>query len=171
MEFRDIILAGHSKAQIKAIIKWVGDSQDRFDALFHLFLNEECRVVQRAAWPISYCVIEHPELIKKHFRNLITNLYNTNLPNAVKRNTVRLLQYVEIPETFQGEIMKLCFDYISTPTEAPAVKAFALTILQNLAQTYPDIKEEVKIIIENRWEAETPAFRSRAKKFLTSKKV
>lgn len=171
MELREAILAEHSKIQTRAIVKWVGNSQERFDALFHLFLNDEYRVVQRAAWPLSYCVIKHPQLIKKHFKELITNLQIPRVPNAVKRNTLRLLQRIEIPKRFHGEIMNLCFDYIASLTEAAAIKAFALTILQNLAQYYPEIKDEVKIIIEDRWEVETPAFKSRAKKFLAALKA
>lgn len=170
MELRETILAEHSKAQTKAIVEWVGSSQQRFDALFHLFLHDEYRIVQRAAWPLSYCVIAHPQLIIRHFEKLVANLYAPGLPDAGKRNTVRLLQSIEIPERFQGEIMDLCFKYIASPSEAPAVKAFALTILQNLAQYYPEIKTEVKTIIEDRWEIESPAFRSRAKKFLTARK-
>ena len=166
MQLREAILAEHSKAQTNKIIKWVGNSQERFDELFHLFLNDEYRVVQRAAWPLSYCVIEHPQLISKHFKDLIANLKLPGISNAVKRNTVRLLQYVEIPEEFHGDVLNICFDYIMSMSEPPAVKAFALTILQKLALHYPEIKDEVKIIIEDRWEAESPAFRSRAKAFL-----
>ena len=168
MELRETILAEHSKVQTNAIVKWVGNSQERFEALFHLFLKDEYRVVQRAAWPLSYCVIKHPQLIQKHFKDLIANLHTPNLSSAVKRNTLRLLQHVSIPERFHGEIMNLCFDYIASPAEAVAVKAFALTILQKIAQFYPEIKDEVKIIIEDRWEVESPAFKSRAKKFLAA---
>ncbi|MEI9912474.1 MAG: hypothetical protein WDO71_24170 [Bacteroidota bacterium] len=45
-------------------------------------------------------------------------------------------------------------------------KAFSLTILQNLSRLYPEIRNEIKVIIEERWEHETAAFRSRAKKIL-----
>src|SRR3954447_16357551 len=112
MELRKAILAEHSKAQTNAIIKWIGNSQERFDMLFQLFLRDEYRVVQRAAWPLSYCVIEHPELIAKHFKELVTNLQTPELSDAVKRNTLRLLQHIEMPERFHGKIMNLCFDYI-----------------------------------------------------------
>lgn len=171
MKLRETILAEHSKAQTNAIIKWVGDSQERFDNLFHLFLNDEYRVVQRAAWPLSYCVIQHQQLIEKHFKELVINLQTPTISGAVKRNTLRLLQHVKIPEELHGEIMNVCFNYIASSDEAAAVKAFALTILQNLTRYYPEIKEEVKIIIEDRWEVESPAFRSRAKKFLTALKL
>lgn len=166
MELREAILAEHSKAQTTKIIKWVGNSQERFDELFHLFLNDEYRVVQRAAWPLSYCVIEHQQLIFKHFRDIVANLKLPGISSAVKRNTVRLLQHVEIPEEFHGDVLNICFDFIMSMSEPPAVKAFALTILQKLALQYPEIKDEVKIIIEDRWEVESPAFRSRAKAFL-----
>jgi hypothetical protein len=53
--------------------------------------------------------------------------------------------------------------------EAIAVKAFSLTILENLCKTYPEILPEIKTIIEARWEEETPAFRSRAGKILRKK--
>src|SRR5689334_19715854 len=98
MKLRETILKEHSKANCARIVKWVGNDQKRFDDLFDLFLNDEYRVVQRAAWPVSYCVEDHPAFIKKHFAKLIKNLNKTGVHDAVKRNSIRLLQYVEIPK-------------------------------------------------------------------------
>ncbi|MCX6318287.1 MAG: hypothetical protein NTW29_13425 [Bacteroidetes bacterium] len=166
MDLRKTILKEHSKANRDKIIRWVGKDQARFDELFHLFLHDEYRVVQRAAWPISYLVIETPSLIKKHFGALIKKMKLPGVHDAVKRNALRLMQDIAIPAKYQGEIMNTCFDYISSPTEKAAIKAFSLTVLEHLSATYPDIKPELKTIIENRWEFETPAFRSRARKIL-----
>ena len=166
MNLRETILAEHSKAQANKIIKWIGSDQKRFDELFNLFLNDEYRVAQRAAWPLSYCVINHPRLIQKHFSRLIKNLCKPKIGDSVKRNTVRLLQHIQIPEKFHGELMSICFDYISDPLEKVAIKAFSLTILQNLCKQYPEIRQELKTIIEDRWDYESVAFRSRAKKIL-----
>src|SRR5688572_27994657 len=166
MKLRDQILKEHSKANCNAIVQWIGNSQQRFDQLFDLFLKDEYRVVQRAAWPLSYAVMAHPEFIKKHFSKLLKNLDKPGIHNSVKRNTVRLMQYIQIPEKFQGQVMNICFDYISSPDEAVAVKAFALTILENLSKKYPEIKSELKTIIEDRWDYESAAFRARGKKIL-----
>lgn len=167
MNLREEILREHSKAQCARIVRWVGDSQERFDELFNLFLQDEYRVVQRAGWPLSYCVTAHPFLIEKHFTHLVKNLQKEDIHNAVKRNSIRILQSVEIPELYQGEIMDLCFQYITSPREAAAVKAYSLTVLENLSKLYPDILPEIKIIIEERLATETPAFKSRAKRILT----
>jgi hypothetical protein len=164
MQLRETILAEHSKTNCNRIAKWVGSNQQRFDELFDLFLNDEYRVVQRAAWPLSYAVIAHPQLVQKHFGKLLKNLKKPGLHDAVKRNTVRLLQDITIPKKYQGEVMNICFDYIISPAEKPAIKAFSLTVLQNLAKQYPEIKPELKTIIEDRWDIESTAFKSRAKK-------
>lgn len=156
----------HSKAQTDKIVAWVGTDQKRFDELVALFLKGEYRVTQRAGWPLSNIAIKHPLMIKKHLIQIIRNLEQPDLHNAIKRNTVRILQFIDIPETLQGEVMNYCFQFIEDPKEAVAVKAHSLTILENLSKIYPEILSELKLIIEARWEHETAAFRTRAKKIL-----
>ena len=89
--------------------------------------------------------------------------------NAVTRNIVRILEVAEIPKKYHGKIMSICFDFIQSNETPVAVKAYSLTILQKLAKLYPEIKTELRLIIENRWTHETPAFKSRAKKILKEK--
>lgn len=167
MNLRNTILVQRSKATCTKIVQWIGNNQERFNTLFNLFLyDDDWCVTQKASWPLSYAVQAHPELIKPHFGKLLKNLKKPKLHDAVKRNTIRLLQDISIPEKFQGDLMNTCFDYISSPDEKPAVKAFSLTILHNLSREYPEIKQELKAIIEDRWDYESAAFRSRAKKVL-----
>jgi uncharacterized membrane protein YheB (UPF0754 family) len=166
MNLREQILKEHSKANCNAIVQWVGDKQERFDQLFDLFLHDEYRVVQRSAWPLSYAVENHPKLIQKHLGKLLRKLKEPGIHNAVKRNTVRLLQDITVPKRYQGQVMDICFGYVASPTEEVAVKAFSLTVLANLAKDYPDIIPEIKLLIADRIDHETVAFRARAKKVL-----
>jgi len=166
MDLRETILAEHSRANCTRIVHWIGNKQPRFDELVSLFLNDEDRVIQRAAWPLSEVTAAFPHLIKKHLGKILAHTKKPGIHDAVKRNTVRLLQDIEIPVKFHAEVMNLCFDYIHDPQEKPAVKAFSLTVLQNLSRLYPDIKQELKTIIGDRWEHESAAFRSRAKRIL-----
>jgi hypothetical protein len=166
MQLRDEILKEHSKTQCDLIVNWVGNSQERFNELFNLFINDEYRVTQRAGWPLSYSVIKHPELIKKHFGKLLSNLNKPGIHNAIKRNTIRLLQTVTIPKKYQGDVMDICFQYVASPTEPVAIKAFSLTVLGKLAKDYPEIMPEIKLLIEDQFPHQTAAFKSRAKKLL-----
>ncbi len=166
MNLREELLREHSKAQCDRIVAWVGKSQERFDLLFKLFTNDIYRVVQRAAWPVSYCVIKHPEFLNKHWVSFIKNLQEPNLHDAIKRNSVRLLQTMDIPKKHQGAIMDICFKYLESPNEAVAIKVFSLTVLGNLSKQYPDIIPELKLLIEDQMPNQTIGFRTRAKKLL-----
>lgn len=166
MEIEKALLKEHSKKQCLRIVKWVGADPLKFKELMKCFLAGEYRVAQRAAWPVSYCVEAHPELIKPYFKKLVEKLNDPNLPEAVPRNTIRLFQEVEIPEKFEGQVMDYCFKAISSPTAPIAVKAFSIRVLENLSEKYPDILQELKTTIEERWDQETPAFKSRGRKIL-----
>ncbi|HVW62112.1 MAG TPA: hypothetical protein VHC48_18810, partial [Puia sp.] len=131
-----------------------------------LFFKGEYRVTQRAAWPLSYVVRRHPELIIPYFGKLLDNLDKGGLHIAVVRNSIRLLQDVDIPAKFHGRVMNRCFEYAGNPATPIAVKAFSLTVLQNLSQKYPDILPELKLIIREQWDQAPPAFRVRAKRIL-----
>jgi len=166
MDILVVLKKEHSKKQTDRIVNYIGGDKDRFATLIELFFAGEYRITQRAAWPMSYCVRAHPELIGPYFKRLLDNLERKDIHVAVVRNTVRLLQDVTIPKKHQGRVMNICFDFVQAPETPIAVKAFALTILSNLAADYPDIRGELKLIIEEQWEHATPAFRSRAKKVL-----
>lgn len=166
MDIKEALLQEHSKKQCDSIIRYIGTDQNKFDSLVNIFLNDEYRVVQRAAWPLSYCVIAHSQLIKKHLKKILDNLKKPGIHNAVKRNTIRLLQATEIPKALHGEVMDTCFQYIADPKEMVAVKAFSLTVLGNLAKQYPEIIPELKLIIDDQLPHQTAAFKVRAKKLL-----
>jgi hypothetical protein len=166
MDLLKAIEKEHSKTQCEKIVRYVGNDIKRFGELMQLFLKGEYRTTQRAAWPMSICVQNHPELIAPYFKQIVPLLQKPGLHSAVVRNIVRLLQYVNIPKRYHGQIMSCCFDFVMDNETAPAIKAFSLTILENLSATYPEIKAELKLVIEERWPHETAAFWSRAKKIL-----
>ncbi len=166
MDLREQILKEHSKSQTLKIVKWIGGDQARFNQLLKIFLHDEPMVVQRAAWPMSNCVIAHPVFIRKHLKAILDNLDRPGIHDAVRRNTIRILEEIEIPKAFEGRVMDLCFRYVSDPKEKAAVKASSLTILQNLAKIYPEILPELKTMIEEQWDREGPAFRARARRIL-----
>lgn len=164
MHLRNQILKEHSKQNCNKIVEWVGNDVSKFNLLFDLFLNDEYRVTQRAAWPMSYCAVAHPEFMQNNFDQLIKNLQKQNVHDSIKRNTVRLLHSIEIPEEKEGAVMEICFNYVESATEAVAIKAFALTVLGKLAKKYPEIIPEIKLLIAEQSPHQTAAFKGRAKK-------
>jgi hypothetical protein len=170
MNIEASLLQEHSKARCNKITAYIGNNKERFAELMRIFFECEYRLTQRAAWPMSYCVRNHPELIAPYFKKIIDKLSHRNEPAAVTRNIVRLLQDVDVPKKYHGKLMTTCFNFLQSNETPVAIKAFSMTILQNLSSQYPDIIHEVKTIIEKRWPFESAAFRSRARNFLKSVK-
>ena len=164
MNLREEILKEHSKAQCTKIVKWVCSNQQRFDELFNLFLNDEYRVVKRSAWPMSYCVDAHPSLITKHWKELMHHLKKPNLHDAVKRNSIHVMQDIELPQAYHGKIIDLCYTYLESPKKSLAVKVFSMSVIANLAKHYPEIKPQLKLIIEDQLPQKSAGFKSRAKR-------
>lgn len=166
MNIREVLLEEHSRQQCDRIVQYIGNSPSRFSELIRLFFSDEYRVVQRAAWPLSYCAIAHPILIRKHLKKIVENLDKPGIHDAVKRNTVRLLQEIAIPSDLHGRLMNTCFRFVEDPNEPVAIKAFSLTILHNLSKQYPEIIPEIKLLIGQQLPHQTAGFISRAKKIL-----
>ncbi len=146
MELKQLLLAEHSKAQTNKIIRFVGNNNKRFTELAQLFLSKEALIKQRAGWALSYCVMEHPELARPFMSRFIHHLKQENLHDAVKRNTLRLLQFCDIPENDQALLLEICYRYILSKNEAAAIKAFALTVAYRICETHPELLKELMLL-------------------------
>ena len=161
------LLVEHSKANAVRITDWIGKDAARFKQLMHVFLTGEYRVVQRAAHVISIVAEQNVQLLQPHLGAMIARMQEADLPVAVKRNVVRVLQHQEIPEALHGPVMNTCFDLLADVKETIAVRAFSITVLANLAKHYPEIKQELKVVLEEALEQEpSPGIKNRALKTL-----
>jgi hypothetical protein len=166
MNLKEEILAEHSKEQALKIASYACTSKKNFKELMQCFMSNEYRLAQRAAWSVSWAARKQPDMVKPYIKDLVAVLTKENVHDAVIRNSVRILEAIDIPEAFHGEVMNACFNFIQSPTTAIAIKAFSLTTLFNLSKIYPEIKPELKLIIEEKWDNETAAFKSRGRKIL-----
>lgn len=166
MDIRKVLEKEHSRKMVSKIVDYVGNNTDRFKALIEIFLDGPYRITQRASWPLSCCIENHPTLLCPHFKDVLDNLRKPGIHNAVKRNTVRLLQFIEIPKRFEGKVADLCFIYLSNRKEPVAIRAFSMTVLAGIAERNPDLKKELKMIIEDELPYSSAAFKSRGMKVL-----
>ncbi len=160
------LLKEHSKAQVLKIMEYIGADQSKFDELIGLFLNDESRIAQRAAWAVSHCVESRPHLIQPHLENMVFNLKEPKLHDAVVRNTVKILAELDIPETLQGHIINIYFDYLLSQKTPVAVKAHAMQVVFNIARNEPDLLGELKMVIEEQFPYGSAGFKSRGKRIL-----
>ena len=165
MDIREQLLKEHSKSNANKIAHYVSDNTSRFALLMKLFFSDEYRVTQRAAQVVSICSDSHPQLIRPYLKELILNLRN-DVHDAVKRNSLRILQDIELPESLHGDMADIGFRLLTSREEPVAVKVFAMTVLANICKKEPDLKNELEIIIEDQMPYGSAGFISRGNKIL-----
>ncbi len=141
--------------------------ENRLDELIEIFLKDNIRLTQKAAIVLCEIAVQKPGLLDPYLILLLNNLYKEPEPtNAIKRNTLRVLQLVKLPIQCHDMAVDKCFEYLENRKEAIAIQVFAMTILSNIANSYPELKKELRILIEDRMEQASAGFRSRGKKIL-----
>lgn len=167
MDLRTTLLQEHPKAQALKIKAYIGQDPQRFGQLMDLFPHSSCRVVQRASQVIIYCITAHPALIQPHLSVLAQQL-GQPVSDTVKRNILRMMQDIVLPEALWGEMADRCFGFLMDKKAAIAIKVFAMTVLFQLTKQVPELKEELKLVIEDQLPCGSPAFVNRAQKVLRS---
>jgi hypothetical protein len=164
MELEQQISHVRSKEQVLKLVRWVGNDKRRFRQFMKIFLNAEESMAKKSAWIIGHCVEQHPELIAPWLKDMIKKMQTPGVHAAIKRNGVRILQFIDIPRSLQGVVANLCFDFISSNDGPIAVRTFSMTVLANIAKKEPALKKELEIIVRQMIPYSTAAFRARAKK-------
>jgi hypothetical protein len=165
-----MLLKEHSKKQRDKIVSYIGKDTIRFAKLVEAFLNGPYRITQRASWLLSSCIEKHPQLIRPHLKKVLVKLEDPEQHQAVKRNILRLLQYIDVPVKFQGLVANACFQLLSNPKETVAVHVFSMTVLANIIKQEPELGNELAAIIEQKLPYASPAFISRGRKVLSKLK-
>jgi hypothetical protein len=156
-----------SKDQINSITIYSCSSNARFKKLMDCFFDPNHRIVLRASWIVIQSIDYKRSMLDPYIQDLVAAISHPNMAEHLVRNSLRILELIDISEQYHGEVMNACFGFIESPDTPIAIKAYSLTIVYKLSIIYPEIQDELKCIIEANWDNETPAFKSRGKKILS----
>ncbi|MBC7450473.1 MAG: hypothetical protein H7259_03180 [Cytophagales bacterium] len=165
MNLRTELLKEHSVIQAIRISSWAVQNKEHLKELMEIFFSTEPRIAQRAAWAASKAYELKPEWFSVYILKLI-RISGKPVHDGIRRNSLRILQSMDIPKKYEGEMLDIAFQMLADPKAAIAIKAFAMTIAFNLVKTYPELKSELKILIEDQLPYATAAIKSRANKIL-----
>jgi len=165
------LLTAVTRAQYQAIVRYIGNNPARFAELVNVFLAGPYRLTQRAARPLSMCCETHPTLIYPHLKQILRLAGQQGAHAAVKRNVMRLLQFITIPPAHRGTVVQLGFQFFENRTEPIAIRVFAMTVLAQLSVFLPELKNDLIPLIEDELPMGSAAFVSRGRKVLKQLKA
>lgn len=166
MDFAHALLTNYSKTQAERIALYIGPDQGRFDELLACMLGDDPLLSQRAAWPIGKVLDAYAWHLLPHLATLREHLQTDHIHPAIPRNILRGLTFLSIPEDEQGEWLDLCFGYLQDPKQPVAIRVHAMQVAFNLSQPYPELQQELHMIITAHVSEGSAGFKSRAKKLL-----
>lgn len=146
MTLQDKLFVENSKSYWIQLSKEVLNN-NQIEELVGLFLGKDKKIAQRAAAIIMTIADMSPDVFEPFLNQLVHHLLQKPTETQ-KRNIMRIVDFVEIPTTLEVEIMNFCFQYLENPKESIAVRAFSMRVLGKLYSKYPEIKEELKTLVE-----------------------
>ena len=85
---------------------------------------------------------------------------------AVRRNVVRMLQFVEIPKRYRGRIFDACYNLVADPAQPVAVRCFSMSVAANIAKDNPELMDELRLVVMEHPQVITAGLRSRMRRVL-----
>ncbi len=160
-KIKELLSQEQTKIVRDKTVALVLEDNSNMKLLMECFFADNYRMNQYASWAVTVIGEKEPQLILPYLNSMIAALDNPK-HDAVVRNTVRLLQFIDIPEELEGKIYDKCFEYLNNPKKATAIRVFSMSVLAKIAMKYPELKEELIKSIELYYSGGSKGFKSRA---------
>ncbi|NBQ47060.1 MAG: hypothetical protein EBU33_01195 [Sphingobacteriia bacterium] len=148
MHFEEDLQKGQSKAKTSRIVRHVGTDAARFALLMKVLLKDNEQLMQRASWPVSEIALLHPTLLKPYYSSIIALLEKPGTAAPFKRHFLRVFAAHGIPEKWEGRLLNCCMAWIPSEQEAIAVRAFSISAATRICCKYPELQNELLILLE-----------------------
>jgi hypothetical protein len=135
----------------------------QFDELMQLFLSDDNRICQMAAFPLLTIADSDITLLEPYLEELIKKYQNAP-HDSFRRNVIRILQFVKIPESIEGEVYELCLKEFGNTKAPTAIRVFSATVLVNICEKHPDLKHELEPFLNDYLNTGTVGFENRLRK-------
>jgi tRNA-dihydrouridine synthase len=154
-----------SKVQTVLISEYVLENPYLIAPLYHLIHSDKPKIQWHAAWVFEHIFIAKPEIIKPYLKEIVSE-FHTIENNSVKRHFAKILSLTDINNMANGIFINTCFEWLKSELISVAVKAHCMQILFHLTLKYPDLKPELRIVLEEQIPFNSAGFKSRAQKIL-----
>lgn len=140
-------------------------SQEDFDVLYNEVKGNDNQYGNRMAWVLTRVCERHPEFLVKYYDEIIHWLPSTDTM-GIHRSILRSMVAMKHPKTEEGRWVDYLCSVLQNPQTDVAVKVHAMQLLYNYTKVYPELGHELKLLIEEQYEKQTPAFKARARRIL-----
>jgi hypothetical protein len=161
------LLPDTSRQVAEIAARFIIEKPEYFEQMMEMALGDERKMAMRGSRVIYSIYGLKPELVEPYKINIIHRFKDLK-HEASKRNLLRL--YIgstkQLDEECLGILLEHCFTYLECSSTEIAVKVYSLEIILEVAQYIPELKAELRNIIELQYSTASAAFQARAIRML-----
>lgn len=152
MDLAKQLAKAHSRANADLILDWLYKNQARTQVLMELVKSKEVdfKIIQRAAMVLGDLGRACPDWLLPYHADLLDLVHaydHPALPRAVTRYFSEL-PLAKINEENQGRLLDMSFAYLGNPQATVTVRVFSMATLLKFTKLYPELRDEVKTMVE-----------------------
>lgn len=121
---------------------------------------------QTACWVMSNILDRNPELLNPYLSRILEATTKEGYHDGVYRNCFRVLSRRKIPNDLHELAIDSAFTHFENKKNAVAIRAFSMKVLGDLLGKYPDVAQELVLMIEEELPHGTSGFKSIGKKVM-----
>lgn len=148
LDFRSI-LTDSSRSLMDYTAVMIGNDTVLFKEVLDMAFEQEPPLCMRAARVADLCCERYPELVRPYLLKMVNEL--PALKNmSVKRIFMHILirhSWVEDEEAM-GKLVDTLFKWLMDDTQAVAIKAYAMLILEKIIKVEPDLRGELILVLD-----------------------
>lgn len=155
-------MAELSRRNIDLLTHFAETHPPAVDILVDLVLSHQPKLAERSSWVLEKLSERNPGLLDASLTRLIENL--KHIPSSSTRRTLsKVLSLHTLPEAYEGPVLDFCLNMLEAPKEPVAVKANCMSLVFQLLPKYPELKNELFLLIEDQLPYQSVGFASRYK--------
>jgi hypothetical protein len=130
-------------------------------------IHADKKTAMRFSWMVGDICEKAPAIVYPAIIKFFSERARIKIPNY-DRSLAKMFWLSGVPEEIEGEAIDELFKWLSDPVINVSTKVYSMEALNKLGIKYPDLKHELKLVLEEEFDRNTIAFKKRADKLLRS---
>jgi hypothetical protein len=160
----DLLGQSYNGAFIGSVVDMTLQRPELLDELWQFAISSDPSA-WKALWVMDKMHDQRPDMIRPFLKPMLNTVERLG-QSGQKRSILKLLSLNALPEEPTGSFINYCFDLLQSKSEPVASRVFAMQILYNISLAIPELKNELRIVIEDAMIEGTPGIKSRGRKIL-----
>lgn len=138
-----------SNALKEEIFAFVEKDEGSFEEFLLLSLSNEGKYSARAAWVVSKFVNDNDDRIIKYLPRYIEALKTAT--DGQQRDLINTLRTSNNYDEYAGDFFDICTQIWLDVKKIPSVRVCALKLLLQVAEKYPELNHEIKLLAQENY--------------------